>query len=399
VPQDHDRPVRVLRVITRLNIGGPAIQAVCLSTGLARDGFETLLIHGRLGAGEGDMSYLLPEHGLETRWIPTLQRRVRPWADVKTFATLFRIIGEFRPDVVHTHMAKAGLLARAAAILYNLTHPWRRIVLVHTYHGHVFEGYFSNAITRVFIALERLLARDTDALIAISPRVHDDLIARYRIGSGERFVVAPLGFELDEFAAVNAETRAAARRELEIPPGSSVVTTVGRLTAIKNHLLFLDVADRIERPVVFLVVGDGELRAELERAARSRGLGERVRFLGWRRDLPAIYAASDVFAITSRNEGTPVALIEAMAAGVPAVGTDVGGVRDVILDDTMGVVVPSEDPSALARAITDLLDDPDRRAHMANEARQSVLARYTFARLSDSIAALYRELLAQRRSG
>jgi glycosyltransferase involved in cell wall biosynthesis len=333
---------------------------------------------------------------VHTLYLPTLQRRVRPLADLWTTARLLRIIARFRPDVVHTHMAKAGLLGRAAAILYNFTHPWRRrIILVHTYHGHVFEGYFSKTVTRVFIALERLLARDTDALIAVSPRVHDDLIARYRIGARERFVVAQLGFELDEFAEVDARARTAARRELEIPEGASVVTTVGRLTAIKNQMLFLDVAARLiaeGRSTIFLVVGDGELRGELEAGARERGIANRVRFLGWRRDLAAIHAASDVFAITSLNEGTPVALIEAMASEVASVSTDVGGVRDVIIDESMGIVVPSEDPAALAKAIGDLLEDRARRAAMAAAARRSVLSRYTFAKLTESIAQLYREL-------
>ena len=390
---EEDDAVRVLRAITRLNIGGPAIQAAGLSAALARDGYETLLVHGRLGEGEGDMTYLVPAD-VQTRFVPTLGRKLAPWQDVRTFWTMLRIIGRFRPRLLHTHMAKAGLIARAAAIVSNMTHPFRpRIVIVHTYHGHVFDGYFSPLVSAVFITLERLLARASDALIAVSPRVKEELISRYRIGSRERFVVAPLGFELDAFAAIDDEARVAARRDLGIPHDSRVVTTVGRLTAIKNQTLFLDVAQRLERPATFLMVGDGEMREALERAARARGLGDRVRFLGWRRDLAAIYAATDVFAITSRNEGTPVALIEAMAAGVASVSTDVGGVRDVILDETMGIVVPSGDAAALAAAITELVDDPARRKRMGMEARRSVLARHTFARLTQQIAALYRELL------
>jgi glycosyltransferase involved in cell wall biosynthesis len=384
----------VLRVITRLNIGGPAIQAVSLSTGLARKGFETLLVHGRLGPGEGDMSYMLAKQPVHTLYLATLQRRIRPLADLWTFARLLRIIARYRPDIVHTHMAKAGLLTRAAAIVYNVTHPRRRrVILVHTYHGHVFEGYFPLPVTRVFIALERLLAHKTDALVAVSPRVREDLIARYRIGARERFIVSPLGFELEEFAGVDDRTRTAARRDLDIPPGTAVVTAVGRLTAIKNQMLFLEAATRLERPAIFLIVGDGEMRADLEQAARDRGIAPRVRFLGWRRDLPSIHAASDVFAITSLNEGTPVALIEAMAAGVAPVATDVGGVRDVIEDTSMGIVVPSEDAAALASAIGDLLDNPARRRSMATAARRSILARYTFATLTEGIASLYREIV------
>lgn len=386
----------MLRVITRLNIGGPAIQAVCLSTGLAREGFETLLVYGSLGAGEGDMTYLLPEHGLHSRFVPSLQRRITPWADVKTFFTLLRIIRGLRPHIVHTHTAKAGLIARSAAMLSNRTRPRAdRARLVHTYHGHVLEGYFSGPTTRLFIALERLLSRGTDRIIAVSSRVRDELLQRYRIGSSASFRVVPLGLDLEPLGPIDDAARAAARRALDIPSGALVVTTVGRLTAIKNHRLFLDAAQRVAsagREVLFLIAGDGELRGELERDAAGRGLADRVRFLGWRRDLSTIYGATDVFVITSANEGTPVALIEAMAAGVAGVSTDVGGVRDVIVDESMGIVVPSEDTAALTAAIAGLLDDPVRRKRIGASARASALARFTVARLTESIAELYREL-------
>jgi glycosyltransferase involved in cell wall biosynthesis len=244
--------------------------------------------------------------------------------------------------------------------------------------------------------LERLLSRATDRLIAVSARVRDDLLHRYRIGSPSTFAVVPLGLDLDALGAIDDPRRAEARRTLAIPPGMAVVTTVGRLTAIKNHTLFLDMAQRLaERtpPIMFLIVGDGELRGDLERDAAARGLAARVRFLGWRRDLETIYGATDVFAITSSNEGTPVALIEAMAAGVSGVATDVGGVRDVIVDASMGVVVPAGDGAALASAVQALLEDPDRRAIMGAAARRSALARFAFDRLTADIADLYRRLL------
>jgi len=383
----------VLRVITRLNIGGPSIQAIRLSRSLAAEGFETLLLHGRVGESEGDMGYLMEGGGVRAQRIDALARPIAPWSDARAFAAIARAIADFRPHIVHTHMAKAGVLARTAALLDKRMHPSRRTRLVHTYHGHVLEGYFSAAATRVFIGLERMLARATDRLIAVSPLVRDELLHQYRIGSSDTFTVVPLGLDLDAFRGIDRSARAAARRGLDIPPGAAVVTTVGRLTAIKNHALFLDAAQRLDTDVVFLVAGDGELRGDLERSARERGLADRVRFLGWRRDLPAIYAASDIVAITSRNEGTPVALIEAMAAGVAVVGADVGGVRDVVLNGAIGVVVPPENADSLARAIGDLLGDPERRARMGAEARTSVVARYAFARLTADIAKLYRELL------
>ena len=392
----------MLRVITRLNIGGPSIQAIRLSSSLSAEGFDTLLLHGRVGDAEGDMSYLMDNASVARRpkQIATLERRIAPWSDARSLVALFRAIAAFRPQIVHTHMAKAGVLARTAALLYNRTHPAsERIRIVHTYHGHVLDGYFSGPTTSMFIWLERMLSRATDRVIAVSSLVRDDLLQRYRIGSPDRFTVVPLGLDLGPFAAIDQQARAAAKRALDIPAGSRVVTTVGRLTAIKNHQLLLNVAERLIAtgcPVQFLIAGDGELRADLERDAAARGIGDAVRFLGWRRDLTTIYGASDVFAITSVNEGTPVALIEAMAAGVPGVATDVGGVRDVILDDSTGIVVPPGDAEAFASAVEALLADADRRAMMGAAARRSVLARFAFDRLTADVARLYRELLATR---
>lgn len=385
----------MLRVITRLNIGGPSIQAARLSHALSAHDFDTLLIHGRLGKGEGDMSYLLPA-GQRVHYIDALQRPISPWSDLRAAVALYGAMRSFRPHLLHTHMAKAGLLGRAAAAVFNATHPSHRMRVVHTYHGHVLDGYFTGGTARLFIALERGLARVTDMLIGVSARVRDDLLVRYRIGSPETFTVLPLGLDLDEFAAIDSHSRAAARRELSISPGTRVVTTVGRLTAIKHHSLFLAMAQRIaaDTPdVIFLVAGGGELEDQLRAEARTRGLSGRVHFLGWRRDLATIYGASDLFVLTSLNEGTPVALIEAMSSGVPGVSTDVGGVRDVIVDGSMGVVVPTDDPDALTRAVRDLLSDADGRMRMGAAARDAVLARFRFGRLVDDVARLYRRLL------
>ena len=392
--------VRVLRVITRLNIGGPAIQAVRLSTSLTPYGFETRLVHGRVGAEEGDMAYLITP-GADVRFLPALRRPIAPVQDARAFIALFRTMCAFRPHIVHTHMAKAGLLGRLGALLFNVTHPRTRAVVIHTYHGHVLEGYFSRIATALFVGLERMLARTSDVLIAVSTRVRDELAGLYRISRLDRFRVVPLGLDLDPFAAINGAARAQARCTLGIPATVPVVATVGRLTAIKDHDLFLDVALRVAAQfpdTVFLIVGDGERRAELEHAAEKRGLAS-VRFLGWRRDLTTIYGASDVFLLTSKNEGTPVALIEAMASGVPGVATDVGGVRDVVPDADHGIVCPVGDADALARGVTRLLADAGHRERLAGAARRAALARFQFDRLTQDIEALYRELLARKASG
>jgi glycosyltransferase involved in cell wall biosynthesis len=382
-------------VITRLNIGGPAIQASAMPAALAPLGFDTALVHGRLGRGEGDMSYLVPP-GTDTVFVPSLAREINPLNDLRALWALYGEMRRRQPRIVHTHMAKAGLLGRTAAMLYNLTRGQApRARIVHTYHGHVLEGYFGALKTWLFITLERWLAKGTDAIVAIAPAIRDELLNGYRIGRAEQYHVVPLGFALAPFAAVDAAARAAARQALAIPPGAPVITTVGRLTAIKQQDWLLTVARMIaeRRPdLIVLIAGDGELRQDLERQAAQLGLAAQVRFLGWRRDLAALYAATDVFVLSSRNEGTPVALIEAMAAGVPGVSTDVGGVPTVIADDTMGIRVPLGDATAFAAGVLRLLDAPDRAA-IAARARAHVLKHFDSRRLVSDIEQLYRGLL------
>lgn len=389
-------PIRVLRVITRLNIGGPAVHAMALTERLTPRGFETRLVHGQLDAGEGDMRYLLPRDA-DVESLAALRRPMAPIHDAVAFVRLLAILRELRPHIVHTHMAKAGTLGRLAAAVHNRrVGSTRRARVVHTYHGHVLDGYFGPAQTRLFVAVERQLSRVSDRLVAISPRIEGELAGDYRIGRAEQYRVVPLGFDLSGFAAIDDGHRRDARVALGLDAPAHVVTTVGRLTAIKQHTLFLETAAIVaarDPRAVFLVVGDGELRAALEADARARGLDVRARFLGWRRDLERIYAASDVFLLTSRNEGTPVALIESLAAGVPGVSTDVGGVRDVIGHADIGLLAPFGDASALAAHALALLDDPVRRAAMGDRGRASVIARYSVDRLVDNVERLYRELL------
>ena len=389
-------PVRVVRVITRLNIGGPSIQATRLTSVLDRRGFSTTLVHGRLGRGEGDMSYLIDPASRAVH-LETLCRPLSPIDDARTLLRLYSELRRARPQIVHTHMAKAGLLGRLAALLYNMTRgsaPRARVI--HTYHGHVLEGYFTPIVARLFVALERLLARCSDRLIAISPAIERELRDEFRIGTAAQYRVVPLGFELAGFAAIDDHARARARQSFGLPADADVISTVGRLTAIKNYRLLLDTIQLVaqKRPsVVALIAGDGELRAELEAYAAQLKVADRVRFLGWRRDLDTIYGATDVFVLTSRNEGTPVALIEAMASAVPGVATDVGGVRDVITSEDVGARVPNGDAAALADAITRYLADAAARRRAGEQARRSVLERYSLDRLVRDIEQVYRDLL------
>ena len=394
--QIPSRPV-VARVITRLNIGGPSIQAARLTTSMAEHGFASTLFHGRLGAGEGDMSYLIPA-GVDARFIDTLCRPLSPFNDVRALLRLYLEFRKLKPAIVHTHMAKAGMVGRGAAFLYNLTRGSApRAKVVHTYHGHVLDGYFSALMTRLFINIERALATISDRIIAISPAIRADLHHSHRIGRDEQYRVVALGFDLSPFAAIDDTARVEARRTLGLPAGVPIITTVGRLTAIKQHRLFLDTIKLVlvKYPnAVAVIAGDGELWNDLNAYAAAQGIADRVKMMGWRRDLPTIYAATDVFLLTSRNEGTPVALIEAMASGVPGVSTDVGGVTDVMGGTDTGRTAPFGDVDGLARSIGELLAAPAVRGEMGARARTRVLAHYDINRLVGDIATLYRELLA-----
>ena len=389
---------KVLRVITRLNIGGPSIQAVSLTSRLKAFGYNSLLVHGSRSPGEGDMGYLLAREGVEALKVPDLQRPVNPKRDFDAACQLYRVLCDFEPDILHTHTAKAGALGRLAAVLYNLTRGRRHPVrMVHTYHGHVFDGYFGKRSTAVFLGLERWLARWTDRIIAISPRIADEITKRYVIGRSDQVCSIRLGFDLAPFVGIDDNMCRAARERLAVPDNTLVVTTVGRLTEIKKHDLFLEMAQRVcssRQDVLFFVVGDGELRVKLESMARALGLKAVVRFLGWRQDLSTIYAASHLFVLTSRNEGTPVALIEAMASGIPGISTDVGGVRDVITSPSVGSVVPFGDADALAsEALSILARNSTERRAMGMRARDVVSKRFTIERLVREIAHLYGELI------
>jgi glycosyltransferase involved in cell wall biosynthesis len=388
----------VARIITRLNIGGPSIQAITLSRELRANGFDTRLIHGRLPEGEGDMTSILPLDGVDALYVEPLVRPVSPLEDVRAFWRLYRALCRWQPDIVHTHMAKAGSLGRLAALAYNRTTGRRRPArLIHTYHGHVFEGYFGSPSTRVFLSIERWLARRTDALIAISEQVKQDLLHTYAVAREQQVRLIPLGFNLDRLLAVDAPGRLTARAALDIPADAIVVSTVGRLTGIKQHSLFLDMASRLAQrsdKFLFLIVGDGELRRDLETQTAKLGLTARTRFLGWRGDLDTIYGATDVFVLTSRNEGTPVALIEAMAAEVASVSTNVGGVSDVISDERLGSLVLFGDAGALAAEVAAFADDPERRETVGQAARASVRQRFHVSRLLEDITSLYWRLLA-----
>ena len=375
-------PVRVLRVIARLNVGGPALQATVLSRGLDRERFEQRLLAGRVGAGEGDY-VTLRASDLPVQQIDGLGRDPRPWSDGHAFAAISRAIRDHRPHIVHTHTSKAGVLGRLAA--------WRRRVpaTVHTFHGHHLVGYFSPAVTRAVVEAERRLARRTTRLVAVGAQVRDDLLAA-GIGRPEQFSVVAPGVELP-----TPPDRAAARAALDIPDDRPVVCFVARLTRVKRPDRFADAVLDVARrhpSLVVLVAGEGEELEDLRR--RLAPLGRSARFLGWREDVEVVYAASDVAVLTSDNEGMPVSLIEAQHCGVPAVTTRVGSAGEVVVDGVTGLVT-AVSADAVADAVDRLLRDPQLRARMSTAARERAAAQFGAGRLVADITALYESIASE----
>jgi glycosyltransferase involved in cell wall biosynthesis len=392
--------IKVLRVIARLNIGGPARHVVLLDRGLRARGYETLLAHGSLGPGEASLEHLADQYGVPTVRVFGLAPRISPFRDALAFLHLLRLTFREVPDVVHTHTAKAGALGRLAAFTFNATRSRRRRALVvHTFHGHVLTGYFGPFINGIVRFAERSLAKITDRIVTISPAQWQDIVNRFRIAPQSRTVVIPLGLDLQPLLS-RPMAIPTVRRDLGLGEDDLLIGYVGRFVPIKDLSTLIKAFAIVRREVPhasLLMAGDGPSRTELEELARRMSLGTCVRFLGWWDDLPPLYAAIDICALSSLNEGTPVAIIEAMAAGKAVVATNVGGVADVIEDGRTGLLVPPRDAEALARALVRLATDADLRHRMGREAKDGVPARFSDERLAVDVDALYSSALREKR--
>ena len=409
-PGSTAKRVRILRIIARLNVGGPARHVVWLTEGLKPEGYETLLVAGVVPATEDDMSYVAHESGVQPLTLPEMSREISV-KDAVTIWKLFRLMRRERPDIVHTHTAKAGTVGRLAGMMYSaLAGKSRPCSFVHTYHGHVFHSYYGKSKTRVFLAIERLLARfATDRIVVISEQQRREINEVFRVGRREQFAVIPLGIDMSVYASWR-ERRPRLRAELKLKDDDVLIGIVGRVTAIKNHRLFLEAAallkKRIGLKVSFVVIGDGNLRRDLEERAKSLGLENDVSFLGTRSDPENFYPALDIVALTSLNEGTPLTLIEAMANARPVIATSVGGVVDLLgtpaaqADDApgyqicqRGVSVASGDAEGFARGMARLIEDAGLRADLGRTGLEFVTRNYAKERLLTDMAELYRDLL------
>ena len=389
-----EEPIRVLRVIARLNMGGPAIHVTNLAAGLETRGYHTTLVAGSLAWGEDSMAFLAERLGVSVVSVPEIQREISVLHDLRSVRRIASIIREERPHILHTHTAKAGAIARAAALLAADARP---PVVLHTFHGHVLKGYFKPGRTAVFREVERSLARASNVLVAVSPEVRDDLV-ELGVAPREKFAVVRLGIPLAE-RLDDATTERDYRRLYGISPDAFVVGWVGRMTGVKATGAVLEIVRATrDRGVdaVLCMVGDGPDRDRLEQLARDLGVARECFFAGYQSEIAGYYRLFDAFVLPSVNEGTPVSAIEALASGTPVVANRVGGVPDVVRDGEDGFLVEAGDVEGAARRLADLAADPALRERLGESGRARVLERYSVARLVDDVDRLYRALLESK---
>ena len=405
--------MKILRIIARLNVGGPARHVVWLTQALQGDGVESKLIAGTVPDGEEDMSYFAAENGVEPLYIREMSRELSA-KDAVSLWKVLKAIRRERPDIIHTHTAKAGTVGRAASFIYKWLTPGsligrpRRVMVVHTFHGHVFHSYYGKRKTQVFVLIEKILARlASDKIIVITPQQLREIHSEVGVGRKEQFEVIPLGIDLSKFGNDNTD-RNEFRDEFGIPDGTLLIGFVGRLTEIKNIPMLLDAAKRYfesgDAPgAKFIIIGDGHMRPELERITEDFGLKENVIFAGNREDLGRVYAGLDVVALTSLNEGTPLSVIEAMASRRPVIATLVGGVVDLLgtaehSEDGFtvaerGVGVTSDDANGFAKGLIYVAKNERLRFDLGNKGHQFAIDNYGKERLISDIRSLYNRLL------
>ena len=403
-----EKKIKILRIITRLNIGGPSIHVSLLTKGLDPERFESILVSGNVSDLEGDMRYVATDLGLKPLVFPLLRREISLHRDIRTLACLLKMLAQEKPDIVHTHTAKAGTLGRIAVFIHNRLHK-KKVLVIHTFHGHVLHGYFSWLKSQMVIWAERLQAKATDIIIVISESQKNELSRRYRIAPEKKFRTVKLGFNLQSFSSVKS-LKGQFRKSVGVNPKTVLIGIVGRLVAIKNHKMFLDAAKIFvgENPgiqVKFVIIGDGELRQELMSYSAALGLSDLVMFCGWIRDLPKVYADLDILILTSKNEGTPVSIIEAMASSVPVISTDAGGVRDLIGPPQSkygsdgfevckrGMICRQGDTNGLVKGIKFVLMNTTFRQETSNAARKFAKRDYSSDRLLTEIESIYLNLI------
>jgi glycosyltransferase involved in cell wall biosynthesis len=386
------RKIKILRIINRFNIGGPTYNATFL-TRFMSDEFETILIGGLPEKGEADSLHILNDYGVKPILIPELRRNPNFISDRKALKKIKTIIKEFKPDIVHTHAAKAGALGRKAA--FDCKVP----VVLHTFHGHVFHSYFGKFKSEVYRRIEKRLASKSSGIIAISDQQKIELSEKFAIADKNKIEVIPLGFDLNQFQDNLEIKRKKTRDKYNLSNDQIAVAIIGRLAPIKNHKLFLDTIDIVNRQTskktVFFIVGDGETRKEIEEQIEQIKINQSIdiRLTSWIRDIQTFNAGMDIICLTSNNEGTPVSLIEAQACNIPVISTDVGGVKDIVFNNETGFIVPKNNVEKFAEKLLLLIEDKKKREKMSQNGWSFVKDNFHYQRLVKDMELYYKKLL------
>lgn len=393
--------IKVLRIINRLNLGGPTYNAAYLSKYIGED-FETLLVAGMKDESEASSEYIVDNLGLEPRYIENMYRSINPIKDYPAYKELVKIIKEFKPDIVHTHAAKAGAIGRLAA--HNCGVP----IILHTFHGHVFHSYFGSLKTRVFLEIERFLARKSTKIIAISDIQKQELTEEFKIAPKSKFEVINLGFDLARFQENNEQKRINFRKKYQLEDNDVAIGIIGRLVPIKNHNLFLEAfakaKQETEQSIKAIIIGDGELRAELETKVKELGLlmssesakDVDVLFTSWITAIEMALPGLDVVALSSLNEGTPVSLIEAQACNVPIITTKVGGIEDIVIENVTALLVENNNVDEFTEQLKKLISNKVLRKKMTEKGFLHVQNKFSYNTLCANMNTLYTRLYQEK---
>lgn len=391
---------KVLRIINRLNLGGPTFNAGNLTRYMSNE-FETILVAGVKDDSEESSEFILEDLELKPILIPNMKRSLDPIKDWSAFWKIVKIIKEYRPDIVHTHAAKAGTLGRLAAIYCNVP------VILHTFHGHVFHSYFSPLKTKLFLMIERYLARKSTKIIAISTIQKEELTKEFNICPPDKIVVVPLGFKLHKFTEDKERKRATFRKQFQLAETDIAVGIIGRLVPIKNHKLFIKSVQLLKKEglneINAFIVGDGELKMELINYCKKIGIDycekegkASINFTSWIKEIDIVNAGLDIMTLTSLNEGTPVTLIEAQASGLPIVSTDVGGIKDITIENETALLVESNNILAFKEQLSILVRDKEKREKMTKKGTDMALKQFSYQRLCKDMEHLYWQLLKDK---
>jgi len=378
------RPIKIIRVQSRICIGGPAKHTEMLSRYLPKEKYENFLIGGNVEKGEMCRFETLRDKGIRIELLNEMKRKMNFTDDIKSLIRLYKVLRKEKPDIVETHTAKAGAIGRVAARLANVP------VVIHTYHGHVFREYFNRITTQIIILIERLLSKISTKIIVLSKTQHEDVVIKYRISTFEKTEIIPLGIELNPFLKINKNGNL--KKELNIKDDDKLIAVMGRIVPIKNLEMVFRVFKKVKENglnVHLCIVGDGELK---EKYLRNINDGN-IHFLDWRLDVENIYSGIDLLILTSRNEGTPLTVIEAMAAKTPVVATNVGGVPDIINNNETGFLCDVDDDEKMVKEIKKLLTDEIVNKKVTMRAQQFAIHNFSYQRLISDMVSLYQRLL------